>query len=155
MTMLRCYNYTGSYINWLKCPYVQVLQFLYYTLYLISHSLISATANREDTGITIDESFGRMLIRLRKDSENIVESISFHPFWRKNLINYYKALTILHPLKMSYITLLSFMRTSSMTSIINWHYQATFPGIFSRTLAKNEVLPVQKGLYRKKNTSQN
>ena len=34
------------------------------TLYLITHSLISATANFEDIGLTIDEKFGPILIRL-------------------------------------------------------------------------------------------
>ena len=51
-----------------------MLQVLYNTLYLTSHSLISATANSEDIGLTIDESFGHILIRLLKDSENTVET---------------------------------------------------------------------------------
>ena len=44
------------------------------SLYLITHSLISATANFEDIGLTIDKKFGQILIRLWKDSENTVEA---------------------------------------------------------------------------------
>ena len=61
-------------MNWLKFPYVLVLQVLYNTLYLISHSLISASANCEDIGINIEENFGHILIRSTKDSENNVET---------------------------------------------------------------------------------
>ena len=51
-----------------------MFQVLYNTLYLITHSLIKATLNFEGIGLTNDENFGQILIRLWKDSENIVEA---------------------------------------------------------------------------------
>ena len=53
------------------------------TLYLITHSLISATANFEDIGLTIDEKFGPILIRLWKDLENPVESHEISLIFKK------------------------------------------------------------------------
>ena len=74
MTMLRCYKYARNQVYWLKCPFVLVFQILQNTLYLITHSVNIATANCEDTRITIYEILGHILIRSTKDSENNVES---------------------------------------------------------------------------------
>ena len=49
----------------------------------MNHSLISATVNCGDIGINIDKKFGHIMIRLRKDSEKIVESHQISPNFNK------------------------------------------------------------------------
>ena len=49
----------------------------------MNHSLISATVNCGDIGINIVKKFGHIMIRLRKDSEKIVESHQISPNFNK------------------------------------------------------------------------
>ena len=49
----------------------------------MNHSLISATVNCGDIGINIDKKIGHIMIRLRKDSEKIVESHQISPNFNK------------------------------------------------------------------------
>ena len=60
----------------------------------------------------------------------------FHPSSGKNLTNLYKSFTAKLRLMLSYTTFLSFNRTSSMTSIINWSHYSIFSVDFLSDLSQ-------------------